>query len=132
MLSPFHTTKAASFLKAQLLAGKGAVGFAPGLGADADDTAKSMLILSLLKQDVSIDPLLQHFESDAYFKTYPLERDPSFSANCNVLAALLHADDPTKYSSQIEKVVKFLLSVYEDHELKIRDKWVRTRLLRRM
>ncbi|KAK3679774.1 hypothetical protein LTR78_000150 [Recurvomyces mirabilis] len=122
-ISPFHATKAASFLEAQLAAGKGAVGFAPGLGADADDTAKSMLILRLLKQDVSIDPLLQHFESDAYFKTYPLERDPSFSANCNVLAALLHAAEPAKYSSQIEKVVKFLLSVYQDHGLRIRDKW---------
>ncbi|KAK5116144.1 hypothetical protein LTR62_008470 [Meristemomyces frigidus] len=122
-LAPFHASKAASFLKKQLTAGKGATGFAPGLGADADDTAKSMLILSLLHHDVSVDPLLEHFESDHYFKTYPLERDPSFSANCNVLAALLHAEDPSKYTKQIEKVVQFLISVYRDHGLHIRDKW---------
>jgi len=68
--------------------------------------------------------MLEHFESDKYFKTYPLERDPSFSANCNVLAALLHAPDPAKYSVQIEKVVRFLLSIYDEQGLSIRDKWV--------
>ncbi|KAK3637396.1 hypothetical protein LTR56_008711 [Elasticomyces elasticus] len=122
-LAPFHTSRAADFLRTQLNAGKGAVGFAPGLGADADDTSKALLILNLLHHETSLDSLLKHFESDLYFKTYSLERDPSFSANCNVLAALLHAPDPTKYAAQIEKVVRFLLGIYQEQGLNIRDKW---------
>jgi len=139
-LAPFHTAKAADFLNRCLADGHGAVGFgtyaprrgwdglltrkAPQLGADADDTSKTILILNLLNHATSPDTLLKQFEDVHYFKTYPLERDPSFSANCNVLVALLHVQEPFKYSPQIEKTVKFLWTKYQDSQFAIRDKWV--------
>ena len=141
-LAPFHMSKAANFLEASMTIGKGVVGFgrvtiqavvlhrltidkAPNLGADADDSSKTLLILNLLRRHASPEMLLKHFESESYFKTYPLERDPSFSANCNVLIALIHVQDPSKYAPQIEKIMRFLVSSYGTSGLKIRDKWVR-------
>ena len=91
---------------------------------DADDTAKSILVLNLANQDVGPDGLLEHFETETHFKTYAQERDPSFSANCNVLAALLHVSEPAVYDKQIEKCSLFLCNDYLQSGSDVRDKWV--------
>ncbi|PYH91566.1 ent-kaurene synthase [Aspergillus ellipticus CBS 707.79] len=100
---------------------KGLLGFAPGFVPDADDTSRALLAQGYLGTQGDPSSLVQYFEATDHFQTYQLERDPSFSANANILLALLIAPDPGAYSQQIEKAVKFMLSRWEDGAL--RDKW---------
>ena len=97
---------------------------APHVGADADDTAKTILALNLLGCSTSPRTLLQEFEDKTHFKTYQQERDPSFSANCNVLNALLHVENPSDYTPQIAKTLEFLCDTFRSSDKTVRDKWV--------
>ncbi|KAJ5627860.1 Phyllocladan-16-alpha-ol synthase [Penicillium lividum] len=115
--------KAGLFLHNTIAMNEGTIGFAPLVCADADDTAKTILVLNLLQQQVSPDAMLKAFETDHHFKTYPHERDASFSANCNVLLALLHTHNPSRYEPQIEKATRFLHTHFRESELNVRDKW---------
>ena len=54
--------------------------------------------------------------------TYVGERDPSFSANCNVLMAFLHIYDVQEYIPYIISITTFLCDTWR--EGLIRDKWV--------
>lgn len=85
--------------------------------------------MNLLGHPVGPEKMLETFEADSHFRTYNKERDPSFSANCNVLAALLCQSDPDQYSSQILKVVRFLCTHWWSSDGRITDKWVRINLL---
>lgn len=69
--------------------------------------------------------MTEQFETETHFKTYSLERDPSFSANTNALLALLHQTDAYRFSSQILKAAKFLCDFWWKSDDKISDKWVR-------
>ncbi|KAF3010109.1 hypothetical protein E8E14_000032 [Neopestalotiopsis sp. 37M] len=104
-------------------AGKGVIGFASQFGADADDTAKGIVALSLLDQPTSPVSLVRQFETGDHFRTYPFERDPSLSANCNVLLALIQQEDMKSYEPQILKVVNFLCHCWWNSDDKISDKW---------
>ena len=94
---------------------------APGLLSDADDTAKTILSLNLLGRPISPDQMIAEFETKSHFQTYKAERNASFSANCNVLNALLHDPEPVKYLSQIHKTANFLCDSWWAGSLK--DKW---------
>jgi hypothetical protein len=96
---------------------------APGLLQDADDTAKTIITLSLLGKPVSPDPMITKFETDTHFVTYGTEKTSSFSANCNVLDALLHVNNPANYVLQITKTAKFLCKAWSANN--VSDKWVR-------
>ncbi|PTB66981.1 Ent-kaurene synthase [Trichoderma citrinoviride] len=109
------------YLRRAIGAQGGVLGFAPTLLPDADDTAVSLLALTALGVHVDRAPLIWNFESSTRFKTYQLERTPSVSANCNVLLALLTAQDVDQYVPQIEKAVKFLCSTWNAN--KLQDKW---------
>lgn len=74
--------------------------------------------------------MIAEFETDTYFKTYMTERNPSFSANCNVLCALLYGPDPNVYADQIFKAASFLCNSWWEGPLK--DKWVCCTLKPRM
>ncbi|RYP04763.1 hypothetical protein DL764_004246 [Monosporascus ibericus] len=50
-------------------------------------------------------------------------RDPSFSANCNILLALIHDREANRYLPQISKIVHFLCTYWWDAEDIIKDKW---------
>lgn len=76
--------------------------------------------------------MVETFEADSHFRTYNKERDPSFTANCNVLAALLCQPDPDQFASQVLKAVKFLCDHWWSSDGKIDDKWVRITSLTRM
>ena len=91
--------------------------------ADADDTSKAILTLRLLGRP-SADPqqLISTYDSEPCFKTYAAERNHSFSSNCNVLNALLHQEEPDKYTAYISKVTSFLIDCWIDGSVK--DKWV--------
>ncbi|KAF2115525.1 hypothetical protein BDV96DRAFT_575636 [Lophiotrema nucula] len=106
------------------------VGFAPGILEDADTTARNLLMLVRLHRlgytaTVDIAPLVSKFETAECFKTYQLERNPSFSANCNVVLALLELKHQSngQYVSQIEKALTFLLGLVETGDRDITDKW---------
>ena len=123
-ISPGAVQKARDYLSNMLSLSKGTVGFVPGVCPDADDTAKALLVLNLLEHKTSPDAMLASFETESHFKTYPLERDPSFSANCNVLLALLHVEDPSPFTLQIDKAARFLHKHFrESPSLNVQDKW---------
>jgi hypothetical protein len=91
--------------------------------ADADDTAKTILSLNLLgRTAVRPDKMIEKFDNGAYFQTFAAERNPSFSANCNVLNSLLHVADPGTYVEQISRVAGFLCDAWYNGTVK--DKWV--------
>lgn len=91
---------------------------------DADDTAKAIMALRYMgkEDDVSVKTLVQTFESASHFLTYPGERNPSISTNCNVLTCLCMLEDPVPYASQITKAASFLCD--EVLSGSVRDKWV--------
>ncbi|KAL1863004.1 hypothetical protein Daus18300_008160 [Diaporthe australafricana] len=115
-------------LQHALAEGQGRVGFtATSLVPDADDTAKAIMALRYLGEtDVSVRPLVETFESSAHFLTYPGERNPSFSTNCNVLMCLGMLQDPLLYKSQIIKTARFLCD--QVFHAQIIDKWHRSQL----
>lgn len=90
-----------------------------------DDTAKAILALRLIGHEISPTQMLDVFEGDKHFRTYPHERDPSISANCNVLLTLLNLPNVTHYAPQIVKTVKFLCDYWWNCDGVIKDKWVR-------
>ncbi|KAJ5663603.1 hypothetical protein N7507_004334 [Penicillium longicatenatum] len=118
-----NISKMANYLEAQLEEGNGVTGFAPGMLADADDTAKSIFSLELLDRATNCDAMLKAFESSSHFKTYNLETNESFSANCNVTIALLGSKDPSRYIPQISKAMEFLCNAWENGQWS--DKWIR-------
>lgn len=112
----------ANSLELSLSQGDGVVGFTSGVMPDADDTAKSISSLYLLgRYDTKPDRMIKTFQDKDYFRTYQAERNPSFSANCNILAALLHFRDPGNYVETIRKVVDYLCTAWFTGS--VRDKW---------
>ncbi|KAM7190979.1 ent-kaurene synthase [Naviculisporaceae sp. PSN 640] len=101
----------------------GTIGFAPHFLADVDDTAKAITCLRMLNRDADPSKMIESFESDTHFKTYPCERNPSFSANCNALLALLHQEKPGRHATQTHKAVGFLCEYWWNSTDKIQDKW---------
>ncbi|KAI0099185.1 Copalyl diphosphate synthase [Nemania sp. FL0031] len=109
---------------------KGVIGFdilmmgkAPHMGSDVDDTAKGILSLGMLGIDIDVNPMIEAFETDTHFQTYPSERDPSFSANCNVLITLLHQQNASLFAPQILKTVRFLCETWWNTDGQIKNKW---------
>jgi len=90
--------------------------------SDADDTARTILTLSLLGVRTDCQAMIKTFELRSWFMTYPGERDPSFSANCNILNTLLHVSDMMEYQNQIVKILIFLCNLWDKGSVK--DKWV--------
>lgn len=111
----------ADCLEQSLKAHGGIVGFASSCLPDADDTAKTIMALHLLRRSASVTPMIKEFEGQSHFITYKGERNASFSANCNVLTCLLHLPDPSAYSPQIVKATKYLICSWRSGKLK--DKW---------
>ncbi|KAL9051002.1 MAG: hypothetical protein Q9162_006297 [Coniocarpon cinnabarinum] len=103
----------------------GLAGFAPGMQADADDSARASIVLSLLGKQGLSHKIRARFESTTSFETFSNEANGSVSANCNVLMALLldlhHGADN---ASAIVKVVTHLTSQWLGAEAgKVSDKW---------
>ncbi|KAK7460601.1 hypothetical protein VKT23_009321 [Stygiomarasmius scandens] len=112
-----------NILHSALTAEKGIIGFAPNVGPDADDTAKAITALQYIGTPFPLDRLLEAFELPAHFQCFQYERNPSLSANCNVLIALLQYPNSSKYTSQIVKAATFITEEYWTTEGIVRDKW---------
>ncbi|KAL9100074.1 MAG: hypothetical protein Q9163_004515 [Psora crenata] len=112
----------ASYLEQHYHAQSGLLGFAPLIQADADDSAKTILSLNLLGRPVHAKSLTEHFRSNnSHFRTYLGERDASFSANCNVLRALLEAPGAQDHIADIKNIADFLCESWWSGA--IQDKW---------
>ncbi|PLN83655.1 Ent-kaurene synthase, partial [Aspergillus taichungensis] len=116
-----HLNTVAEYLEKHFHQQNGVLGFVPTLMADADDTAKTIISLNMLGKRVRPDRLIEVFENGGHFRTYAGERNPSFSANCNILSALLHSEEPSQYLREIELAVQFLCDLHSSGDM--RDKW---------
>lgn len=88
---------------------------APSILEDADCTAKTILTLNLLGRPTTPDRMIDHYRAKGgYLETYVGERDSSISPNCNVLNALLHVPNVSKYSNQIFDIAKSLCDAWWD------------------
>lgn len=92
--------------------------------ADVDDTARAILTLNLLGKETNPESMIYHFKSEhGHFSTYPGERNASFSANCNVLKALLESPCVKGYEMDVASITTFLCDSWWSGAIK--DKWVR-------
>ena len=98
--------------------------------ADADDTAKALLVLAQNSEVIKPDQLIAQFGKSSHFLTFQGERDGSFSANCNVLLCLLHTPTPGVYAKQTISTVIFLIKAWKQGGAK--DKWVRKTCINRV
>lgn len=94
-----------------------------------DDTAKTILCMKKLGRRSSPEAMIDSFETATHFCTYQGERNPSFTANCNALSALVAQPAPSHYSKQILKVVEFLCTAWWESDENIKDKWASTTLI---
>ncbi|OTB18376.1 hypothetical protein K445DRAFT_309112 [Daldinia sp. EC12] len=119
-----ETSAFCDLLQERLRVQRGVLGFSPGTLSDADDTARGLKTLYYLGQTESVDGLIEAFESKDNFITYLGERNPSFSANCNVLILLLLREDRAQHLAQIVKATRFLTN--EVFRGSVNEKWVTT------
>ncbi len=92
-----------------------------GLRPDSDDTALTLSVLHQYGYPISMGPL-RPFEGINFFFTFPLERDPSVTANAHVLEVLHACAAFPRQHVIAQKVEKFLRDarVDQDHWM---DKW---------
>lgn len=98
---------------------------APGIPPDMDDSSKGSIIYSLLGREGYSKDIIARFETANCLKTYDFERDPSLSANCNGLLAILF--DKSEYDGKdrvVEKIVRFICSSWFTANGILGDKWV--------
>jgi hypothetical protein len=75
---------------------------------DADDTGVTYEVLARFDRPANVEVVLSYEEED-HFRCFPLEANPSVSANIHVLGALRSAGFPVSHPS-VQKVLKFLHS----------------------
>lgn len=71
---------------------------------------------------IGAEKLIEKFWAGRFFQTYTSERNPSLSANCNALKALVALPCAELYASYITSTVNFLCDMWESDGIK--DKWV--------
>ncbi|KAI9886142.1 MAG: hypothetical protein M1823_002045 [Watsoniomyces obsoletus] len=117
-----HLSMVGSYLEKHFQAQGELVGFAPLVLPDADDTAKTILTLNLLGKPACPKRMITYFKANhGHLMTYLAERNPSFSANCNGLMALLHAPDVQEHAASISALAAFLCDGWWDGT--VQDKW---------
>ncbi|KAK2874910.1 hypothetical protein FQN49_001949 [Arthroderma sp. PD_2] len=101
----------------------GLIGFVPKACPDADDTAMSLIALKLQGTPYSPQALVDKYEGDRYFATYPSETHTSVSTNANVLTALVLLSTEGSYQPQIEKCIRYLCDTWFRCDRMPTDKW---------
>jgi halimadienyl-diphosphate synthase len=92
-----------------------------GLRPDADDTALTLAVLHQHGYPISAGPL-RPFEGVNFFFTFPLERDPSVTANAHVLEVLQAVPPFPRQHVIQQKVIKYLRDARVDGDHWV-DKW---------
>ncbi|KAF8207213.1 hypothetical protein K438DRAFT_1931249 [Mycena galopus ATCC 62051] len=111
-------------------------GNAPGVGEDADDSAKVLTVLHYLGINKPVAPLCDAFEVESHFQCYPYERNASIAVQCNVLSALeatalrpiTNGVGPTAFTEErlfksILKTVGFISEAWWTTNSEMLDKW---------
>ena len=107
-------------LAAQWQPGRG-ISSAVGLELlDGDDTAVAAAALARFGRAPDLDAILR-YEKPYHFTCYPLEADPSVSANIHVLDALRQAGLPATHPT-VQKIIRFLRATAR-HGMFWLDKW---------
>ncbi|KAJ7844422.1 Ent-kaurene synthase [Mycena olivaceomarginata] len=112
-----------AILEEGIEAGNGIIGFAPGVGEDADDSAKVLTALHYLGIHKPVTTLCDAFELESHFQCYPYERNASISVQCNVLSALLENGGRLSLSGPILKTANFISETWWTTNSEMRDKW---------
>ncbi|KAF1998137.1 hypothetical protein P154DRAFT_578188 [Amniculicola lignicola CBS 123094] len=103
---------------------QGLVGFARDIEPDLDDSAKYSIIMSLSGALGNSNVIAEAFNATGWLKTYNGERNPSVSANCNALIALLlDRNEFSEKAMTIKKIVKFVVEHWTATNGAISDKW---------
>lgn len=110
-----------SFFRGIIEKQSGVVGFAPGILGDADDTACNLLTLYHLGTYADLGPMIEKFRSGSCFRTCQFEGNPSLSANCSVVLALIFCDRSEQYSALLQQVMQYLITIATSGEFL--DKW---------
>lgn len=92
-----------------------------GLRPDVDDTALTLSVLHGYGYPISAGPL-RPFEGVNFFFTFPLERDPSVTANAHVLEVLQMVPPFPRQHVIQQKVIKYLRDARVDGDHWV-DKW---------
>lgn len=98
----------------------------PSVVPNSDDTSKTLTALQLLGRPGQFSPLVKHYEREKHFACFGFERNPSLSANCNVLLGFVQCSNPAIYFLQIEKCVRFICDEFWNSDTPLTDKWVYT------
>ncbi|OJJ05787.1 hypothetical protein ASPVEDRAFT_137870 [Aspergillus versicolor CBS 583.65] len=122
-LESAELSKMKEFLKRAFENENGTLRFAPYFSPDVDDTAKTITSLNLLGEPVTPQKMVEMFDHEGHFLTYPGERDPSLTANCNAMMALLRQPDVSVYARQVVKIAKFVCDYWWKADGRIKDKW---------
>jgi hypothetical protein len=92
----------ANFLQEALGNSDGTASFAPGLSADAYDTSKSLLTLSLFRRAVDLYQMNTHLDMGTHFRTCEGERQAFF------LNAPLYLGAPSIYATHMTSAASFV------------------------
>jgi hypothetical protein len=84
----------------------------------------ALIALMLQGKPHSLQELVDQFERDHHFATYPSEMHTSVSANANVLTALVLLSTDGRYQPQIEKCIRYLCETWFHCNQMVTDKWV--------
>ncbi|KAI0530101.1 terpene synthase family protein [Xylaria digitata] len=103
--------------------GGGVIGFESHVIPNVDDTAKGIVLLSMLSlgQDIGLEAMIKYFGAGTHFHSMS-GKPPVFTANCNALLAFLHHKDTQLYSSQILQLVEYLCDCWWSADSSIQDK----------
>ena len=118
-----HPAEAQPLLRylAQALTDDGVGVSREGLRPDSDDTALALGVLHRYGYPISAGPL-RPFEGIDFFFTFPLERDPSVTANAHVLEVLQVVPPFPRQHVIQQKVIKYLRDARVDGD-HWADKW---------
>lgn len=84
----------------------------------------SLIALKLQGIPCSAQAMVDKFEREHHFATYPFETHASVSANANVLSALVLLSTDGSYEPQIEKCIRYLCGEWFHCDRMVKDKWV--------
>jgi halimadienyl-diphosphate synthase len=74
---------------------------------DSDDTAMTFLVLKECGYPVE-SSVLEQFEEKKWFRCYPMERNPSISANIHILDAIRRTPDYPRRGEVLDKLLAFV------------------------
>ncbi|KAI0110357.1 hypothetical protein GGR51DRAFT_569644 [Nemania sp. FL0031] len=86
--------------------------YSPSLEFNLDSTARGILVMGFLGQPVGVGKMLEKFATGGHFRTYAKDREPSLSATCYAIMAILCQKDASMYAPRIKEAMKFICDIW--------------------